>query len=281
MHQSHTPPLQTDIFSIDRACDELSNSIRLRKLFGIVLNIGNRLNMAGPGQKRKAGAFSIKSLLKLNQAKAFDRKTTFLHYVVLVVRRSSEALLDFQEDLPTVLKADKVFWDQCVNELEEVETQLENLRKLALHEAKCNKVVYQLPNHAKPSEDCDSDELSVGSISLEEEVSTLRSIKLGMFGLSAIRKVSQLRELVDAAKDKFMSLLEYFGEGEDSKMQPHELFEVIKAFCKNFDAARSDVEKIEKAKVSSFFLVLYKNPFSLFILYCLALTLCFIETRRK
>ncbi|EED92692.1 hypothetical protein THAPSDRAFT_262031, partial [Thalassiosira pseudonana CCMP1335] len=210
--------LAHDVFSIENACDELSSSIRLRKLFGIVLNIGNRLNTAGPGEKRKAGAFSIKSLLKLNQAKAFDNKTTFLHYVVLVVQRNNEELLDFKEDLPTVSKADKIFWDQCVNELEEVETQLENVRKLALHEA------------------------NIASMSLEEEVALLRSTKIGMFALSAIKKVSQLRERVDTAKDKFSHVLEYFGEdGERSKMQPHELFEIISTFCRNFDVAREDV----------------------------------------
>jgi len=239
--------LAHDVFSIEKACDELSNSVRLRKLFGIVLSIGNRLNTAGPGQKRKAGAFTIKSLLKLNQAKAFDNKTTFLHYVVLVVQRNSEALLDFKEDLPTVLKADKIFWDQCVNELEEVETQLENVRKLALHEAKSNKVVYHLPNKTK-SEDHDSDDLSVESMSLEEEVALLRSTKIGMFALSAIRKVSQLRERVDTAKEKFLSLLEYLGESGDSKMQPHELFQIITTFCRTFDVARVDVDKVEKAK---------------------------------
>jgi hypothetical protein len=213
------------------------------------LNIGNRLNTAGPGEKRKAGAFSIKSLLKLNQAKAFDNKTTFLHYVVLVVQRNSESLLDFKEDLPTALKADKIFWDQCVNELEEVETQLENVRKLALHEAKANKVIYSLPNKNKSQEDNDSDDLSVASMTLEEEVAALRSTKVGMFALSAIKKVSQLRERVDTARDKFVHLLEYFGEDESSKMQPHELFEIISVFCRNFDAAREDVLKMEKAKV--------------------------------
>ena len=240
----------TDVFSIEKACDELSNSIRLRKLFGIVLNIGNRLNTAGPGEKRKAGAFTIKSLLKLNQAKAFDNKTTFLHYVVLVVQRNNEFLLDFKEDLPTTLKADKIFWDQCVNELEEVETQLENVRKLALHEAKSSKFIYSLPNKSKDGEDNDSDDLSIASMSLEDEVALLRSTKIGMFALSAIKKVSQLRERVDTARDKFCQLLEYFGEdGENSSMQPHELFEIISTFCRNFDVAREDVMKIEKEKV--------------------------------
>ena len=236
------------MFAIEKACDELSNSIRLRKLFGIVLNIGNRLNTAGPGQKRKAGAFSIKSLLKLNETKAFDNKTTFLHYVVLVVQRNSEALLDFKDDLPTVPKADKIYWDQCVSELEEVETQLENVRKLALNEAKSNEIKYKLPKAKSSNADNDSDDISVESMSLEDEVSLLRSTKTGMFALSAIRKVSQLRERVDMAKEKFSSLLKYLGESSDSKMQPHELFEIITKFCRTFDAVRADVERMEKAK---------------------------------
>ena len=236
------------MFAIEKACDELSNSIRLRKLFGIVLNIGNRLNTAGPGQKRKAGAFSIKSLLKLNETKAFDNKTTFLHYVVLVVQRNSEALLDFKDDLPTVPKADKIYWDQCVSELEEVETQLENVRKLALNEAKSNEIKYKLPKAKSSDADNDSDDISVESMSLEDEVSLLRSTKTGMFALSAIRKVSQLRERVDMAKEKFSRLLKYLGESSDSKMQPHELFEIITKFCRTFDAVRADVERMEKAK---------------------------------
>jgi len=275
--------LAKDVYGIEKACDELLNSVRLRKLFGIVLNIGNRLNTAGNTQKRKAGAFSIKSLLKLNQAKAFDNKTTFLHYVVLVVQRNSEELLDFKEDLPTVSKADKIYWDQCVGELEEVETQLENVRKLSLHEAKANKVVYQLPNKSKSTDmDNDSDDLSVESMSLEDEVSLLRSTKIGMFALSAIRKVSQLRERVDTAKEKFESLKEYFGESDDSKIQPHEMFEIITTFCRSFDAARADVEKNEKVKVSSnLYVPHYSREFIIFLL-----SLCFdyffhLETGRE
>lgn len=170
--------------------------------------------------------------------------------MVLVVQRNSEELLDFKEDLPTTLKADKIYWDQCINELEEAETQLENVRKLALHEAKANKVIYSLPNKKKQHEDNDSDELSVASISLEEEVGMLRSTKIGMFALSAIKKVSQLRERVDIAREKFRQLIEYFGEDQNSKMQPHELFEIISTFCRDFDVAREDVIKLEKAKVS-------------------------------
>lgn len=243
--------LAHDVFSVEKACDELSNSVKLRKLFGIVLNVGNRLNTAGPSDKRKARAFSIQSLLKLNQAKAFDNKTTFLQYVVLVVQRNNEKLLNFSDDLPTVAKADKIYWDQCINELEEMETQLEIVRKLALHEANAKRNIYTLPKKRSAQDDDESENLNIDEdMSLEEEVSLLRSTKIGMFALGAIKKVSQLRERVDIAKDKFSRLLEYFGEdGDNAKMDVHELFAIINTFSRDFEAAREVVNKQEQAKV--------------------------------
>lgn len=245
--------LAHDVFSVEKACDELSNSVKLRKLFGIVLNVGNRLNTAGPSDKRKARAFSIQSLLKLNQAKAFDNKTTFLQYVVLVVQRNNEKLLNFSDDLPTVAKADKIYWDQCINELEEMETQLEIVRKLALHEANAKKNIYSIPKKKSAQDDDDSENLNIDEdMSLEEEVGLLRSTKIGMFALGAIKKVSQLRERVDIAKDKFSRLLEYFGEdGDNAKMDVHELFAIINTFSRDFEAAREVVNKQEQAKVRS------------------------------
>jgi hypothetical protein len=104
--------IHNDTVAIESACDELSDSTRLRQLFGFILTFGNRLNMAGSGgnvNTRKTGAFSLDSLLKLHQAKAFDKKTTFLHYLVLIVQRNNELLLNFKDDLPTCSKLIRCF----------------------------------------------------------------------------------------------------------------------------------------------------------------------------
>ena len=239
--------LGQDVRLIERSCDELRNSVRLRKLLGIVLNIGNRLNTAGPTRKGKAGAFTIESLLKLSQAKAFDKKTTFLHYIVMVVKRNNEFLARFKDDIPSVLKSDKIYWDQCENDLEEVENQLENVRKIALHQ------VYgkNRPPWARQKKGKDDDEMSQESMSLEAEVQALRSTKIGLFTLQAIETVSNLRENVESTKRKFIKLLEYFGEEEKKKIQPHELFEIIVTFVKDFDRAQEQVAKLEEKKKTS------------------------------
>jgi hypothetical protein len=219
---------------VEDACDELSHSSRLRTLLGIVLQFGNRLNTAGANSKRKAGAFTLDSLLKLNQAKAFDKKTTFLHYVVLIVQRNNELLLNFSDDLPTVLKADKVFWDQCLSDLEEVENQLENVRRISLHEARM-KQQYRLQQ-----KQADDDSLGDIEMTLEEEVEALRATPTGLFTLGAIKQVSALRDKVELTRRKFLKALEYFGEDE-KKMQPHELFNIFTTFCRDFNKAKEEV----------------------------------------
>ena len=202
-----------------------------------MLEFGNRLNTAGVRSKRKVGAFSLESLLKLNQAKAFDKKTTFLHYVVMIVRKNNELLLRFQDDLPTVLKADKVYWDQCLADLEEVENQLENVRRISLYQAR---IQQELKHKRRNPHEDENDSLGDVSLSLEEEVESLRATQIGLFTLGAIKKVSALRDKVEVTKEKFSRLLEYFGE-EEKKLQPHELFNVISVFCRDFLKAKEEV----------------------------------------
>ena len=233
---------------VEAACDELKNSVRLRKLLGIVLSIGNRLNTAGAAGKRKAGAFSLNSLLKLSHAKAFDKKTTFLHYVVLIVQRNNELLLNFKDDIPTALQADKLYWDQCLSDLEEVENQLENLRRIALYQARIAPL-YRLKKKKPKSDEDGTESLSDESMTLEEEVEALRSTSIGLFTLVAIKKVSTLRDKVETTKTKFAKLLEYFGEESKHAMQPHELFGVFTTFCRDFDKAKEQVLADEKMKV--------------------------------
>ena len=227
--------------SIEKACDELSNSERLRELFRIIVGI------MGTVSTSKARAFSLKSLQKLNQAKGPDDKASFLHCVVPIVQSNSKELLDFMDDLPTVATASNVDWDQCVSKLDELEIQLESLRKLALHQAKSDKVAYKLQKSAH----WNASEVQINEPkSLDDEVVLLHSTEIGMFTLRAIEQVSQLHEQVDTTNTKIFGVLEYLSESEGSKMKPRELFGTISEFCDNFEGARADVDK-KYAKVSS------------------------------
>jgi Formin Homology 2 Domain/Subunit CCDC53 of WASH complex len=237
--------IQKEAYAVEQACEELSSSVRLRQLLGIVLTFGNRLNTAGNGQG-KAGAFTLDSLLKLNQAKAFDKKTTFLHYIILIVQRNNELLLNFKDDLPTVFASEKIFWDQCVADLEEVENQLENVRKMALYQAHQSQA-YRIRRKSKREDPDESLSDADDTLTLEEEVEALRSTPIGLFTLSAIKYVSALRDKVENTKLMFARLLEYFGE-EERQLQPHELFSIIVTFSRDFDKAKEQVLANEKFK---------------------------------
>jgi hypothetical protein len=222
-----------DAQMIDSASEELVNSTRLRQLLGIILQFGNRLNTAGANSKRKAGAFSLDSLSKLSQAKAFDKKTTFLHYIILIVQRNNELLLKYYDDIPTVLEADKVFWDQCQQDLEEVENQLENVRRIALHESRAN-------DQFLSEGATDDDSLGEMELTLEEEVVALRATPTGMFTLGAIKQVSALREKIEHTKIKCMRVQEYFGESTKDT-EPQEIFSAFSSFTRDFRKAKEEV----------------------------------------
>ncbi len=87
------------------------------------------------------------------------------------------------------------------------------------------------------------------SLSLKEEVEALRSSRIGVFTLEAIKKVSALRDKVESTQAKFADLLEYFGDS-NKKMQPHEMFNIIVTFCRTFSKANEEVIENEKKKVS-------------------------------
>lgn len=52
-------------------------------------------------------AFTLDSLLKLKDAKAFDQKTTIMQYLVRLIMRHDPEILDFKHDLKRVPKASR------------------------------------------------------------------------------------------------------------------------------------------------------------------------------
>jgi Formin Homology 2 Domain len=87
---------------IEAACDDVKLSLRLKKLLSIILKLGNELN------QHATTGFTLESLLKLNTAKAFDKKTSILHYLVMLAERNDRALLDFKDDLKHVFPASRI-----------------------------------------------------------------------------------------------------------------------------------------------------------------------------
>ena len=94
---------------IESACDDVRGSERLKKVLKYILRVGNQLNDG----ETQAG-FSLDSLLKLQTAKAFDKKTSILQYVITVIQRQDEDCLRFPSELSHVNDASRLIFDSVV-----------------------------------------------------------------------------------------------------------------------------------------------------------------------
>lgn len=96
-----------------------------------------------------------------------------------------------------------------------------------------------------------SDQSSSTKISIDicdfstKEMEILSSTYVGQFVLDAVLKISVLKQQIDTTNQSYTQLLQYFHE---ETLQPHEFFNVIVRFSRNFDSAKAEVEADEKAK---------------------------------
>lgn len=227
-------PSFSDASLLEQACLELRGSISLRKLLGIVLNLGNKIESAGEGREGKvAKGLCLDSLSKLPQVKAFDEdKTSFLHYVVMVVdRNNSDLLSQLQDDLTSVFKADRISWGQHQEQLRVTKARIESVRSLALQQAE--RSVTKRNSHV-----------------YKEEVLLLRATRVGMFVVNASKIMSEIQERVNELEENFANLMRYFALENSTSIQPHDLFGIITAFVRSVNTARND-NKV-RCDISSF-----------------------------
>jgi hypothetical protein len=210
---------------------------RFRKVLGIVLHLGNLLNTTGSGSKDMAGALKVESLLKLHQAKAFDKKTTFLQYAACVIRWNSPTLLQFKDDLHTLKLAEKVNWEQSLDELENMEASLSEIRQLALASG-----AEEGQSRVGISED-------EASLAEEDKVRCLQSTYIGTFTVDASVRMYSAYGEIESSKRAFEALLNYFGEEERTDIGPQKFLRILSLFCGNFDAAVEQAIACEKQKV--------------------------------
>jgi hypothetical protein len=96
---------------IENACDDVKLSARLKKVLKTILKVGNQLN---DGEEHKG--FTLDSLLKLQSAKAFDKKTSILQYVIMLIFRNDPDCLRFNEDLKHVSEASRLTFESVAAE---------------------------------------------------------------------------------------------------------------------------------------------------------------------
>lgn len=132
------------IDTLTAACNEVKNSERLRNMMAMILTLVNQINTGGDGNL--ALGFNLEALLKLGEAKAFDKKTSVLHYLVKLIRQNDESLLHFKDDLKTLDQAVGVILDGLVGDMKVLNEQLKKVDATAAAEADALEKEGKLPD---------------------------------------------------------------------------------------------------------------------------------------
>jgi len=212
---------------VNRSCEEVLASTKLRKILGIVLKIGNRVNFKAQREQNNRSetfAITLDSLPKLKETQTSDRKTTFMHVLIKTIIRSGSApLLDFKEDMPSIFgNQEMMSWRSAEAEMNRIEFGIDKLREFAVELS---------TRRIKP-------------MSPHDEVKFLQKSIVGKFILHACLRMAVLVNEYDFAKMKFKSLLRYFGEAcSHDRRQPDGVFSIIQTFAQDFDHAYADVSE--------------------------------------
>eukprot|EP01042_Synura_sphagnicola_P001599 gene1599-1859_t len=179
---------------VEKCSKDVRASVGLKKTLRTILKVGNQMNDGG-----NVG-FTLDSLLKLESAKAFDKKTSILQYVITLVDRSDPGSLSFPEELSRVTDASRVSLDTINGDLADLEKGLEVSKSIA--------------------EEMQGDRgLSTEGVDV-----------IGSFLLEATNECAKLKEEVTVMKKSFSDTLMYFGE--DESMSSVDFFSTLDKFLR-------------------------------------------------
>jgi len=182
---------------LDKACNDVKVSKRLKKVMKTILKVGNQMNNDGDEDQK---GFSLATLLQLQSAKAFDKKTSILQYVIMLLHRNEEDCLQFPEELAHLGDAAKIGLDLLQAESSTVQQGLTTMRALVAREA------------AKEGQQLNS--------------------KINTFLEEAMKRCNQLDAQAAKVRESYTGLLVYFGE--DQAMGSQDFFATLHRFLREF-----------------------------------------------
>ena len=204
------------VIKLNTACNEVQSSERFRKLLAIILTVGNQINTGGEGNL--AAGFSLDALLKLDKAKAFDKKTSVLFYLVKIVKENDASLLKISEDVAHVSQVEGLMIDSIHEDLKQMRRELDDVMNTAEEDAKSDS-------------NEDDDEMT----------------EMQKFAKDADEKVNEYLKTAENTKLNFGKVLLYFGE--DEKMSSGDFFTTMNKFLTTLKRAIEGVEDMDRQKL--------------------------------
>jgi len=200
---------------VKRVADICKNSQYLKKIFALILLIGNYLN--GGTNKGEAYGFKLSTLTQLKGTKTTDNKMTLIHFLADYVNKNCPEVGKFVEQLKDLKE---------VAELEETATEQDigRIRTMLGHSAKALKMAME---HPEPND-------------------SFQRIMIS-FDSSANVKFAQLQKKFEAAQESTNSLGAFFGEKKGT-LKWEELFSKFQIFVDSYEKAEKQLEKIKKRR---------------------------------
>ena len=234
---------------LNSACEQLRSSEKLRKLMAMILTVVNQINTGGEGNM--AMGFTLDALLKLNEAKAFDKKTSVLHYVVKLVKKNDESLLSFAADVSSVVPAENILLDGLSGDVKLISEQLDGILGIVQQQADRREQSDPI-NHQSGTVRVGqpiSMPLQCAITQITETPSLTGRTPMERFVLNAKKACMEASESIDNIKKKYGALLQYFGE--DGSMATADFFGTLRRFLTEWNKAVEQVEAIERKDVSA------------------------------
>ena len=194
------------------------------------------------------------------QAKAFDKRTSVLFYLVKLIKDNDEGLLKFTEDIPTVPEVSGQMVDSLFGDLKQLSKELEEIQKTADVEAdrlrdengkfinySRKKTLTELQSQKTSVHKNEEGVEQFNLMESEEEVTEMQ-----FFAMNAKKTMDESYATAEEMKSNYLALLRYFGE--DEKMPSGDFFATLNRFLESFDSALDAVNKAEQARVSTLYL---------------------------
>ncbi|KAI5638817.1 formin-like domain-containing protein [Phthorimaea operculella] len=214
--------------NLKHTCEFLVTSEALKKLFAIILTLGNYMN-GGNGQRGQADGFGLEILSKLKDVKSKQSNVTLLHFIVRTYMRVSGGALSSTCVLPVPEPGDVA--RAAAVDFADVHAHLTTLRnQLTACQEKTKKVLETDAQTQSPVEESSSHESRKRFEVFKEKMTTFLN--------AAEEKLKTENENLEECRAKFIATVKFYQyTPKGSKMEdcePKEFFSLWTSFCSDF-----------------------------------------------
>ncbi|KAI3927401.1 hypothetical protein MKX01_027632 [Papaver californicum] len=119
--------LRKSLSTVNSACEEVRDSLKLKEVMKQVLYLGNAINQGT--SRGSAIGFKLDSLLKLSDTRAYTSKISLMHYLCKVLASKSPRLLDFHSALASLEAASKIQLRSLAEEMQAIAEGLDKVNQ--------------------------------------------------------------------------------------------------------------------------------------------------------